>query len=179
VFSKITLETQCLERLSTQESRGIPVATILEMVQYGVGGGLLSLVLSFVLMMVFYHTSPRDVLDQIENKDNGAIGAAFFVVSLLGGLAVSFWIYQPVAGGLGFDVAALWLLVALVIGGLLYNVLSLPLLAYMCRDNTPRENPWVFQRRELFVDKNVGLALFTGGILVSVMAPCLASALSA
>jgi hypothetical protein len=137
--------------------------------------------------MAWLGLSPRRLTQEIEDVQNPAVGAVFFIVSLTVSLFIGMFVtagFTPVrsasvevAPGYAVDAAALeattqdylvgagWIIGAFVLAMVLTWINFY--IAYRVMSPTPGENVVQYIRRELIVEQNVSLAFFLGGLAIS------------
>jgi hypothetical protein len=118
-----------------------------------------------VMIMWAFGLPPRKLIQEIEDVQNPAVGAMFFVISLSAALFMgkfSEGVPSPEAPALE---TALW-----VAGGLIMaTVLMLVSVwsAHIIMGKNPGENLFTYLRREIMDEQNASLALFIGGLSVA------------
>ncbi|MEM6527684.1 MAG: hypothetical protein AAF653_05280, partial [Chloroflexota bacterium] len=117
-----------------------------------------------ISLMWFLGLPPKKLVREIEVRQNAAVGASFFIISL----AVSFFISQFVTNGqsetVSFLAGAGWITGALALGTLLMWLSFIIAHNVMGRENN--ETVLDYIRRELIEEQNASLACFLGGLAI-------------
>lgn len=109
---------------------------------------------------------PKKLAHEIEDVQNPAVGASFFIISLAAGLFVGiltsdgFDAQQP-----DFLSGALWIGLGLMLGLLLMMVSFW--VAHRALDRVEGESVYRYIQRELIEEQNVSLAFFLGGLSIT------------
>jgi hypothetical protein len=123
-----------------------------------------------VLFMWWLGLSPKKLVHEIEEIQNPAIGAAFFIISLTVGLFIGimasdgFSVNKPEYRDPGFLGGAGWIILALVLGTVLVWI-SFEI-AYRVMGVENNESLYRYIQRELIEEQNVSLAFFLGGLAI-------------
>jgi uncharacterized membrane protein YjfL (UPF0719 family) len=110
--------------------------------------------------------SPKQMVHEIEDVQNPAVGAMFFVISLAVALYIGVYFssgYSPIEASFGRS--ALWFVAGLVIAHV-YVVLTLEI-AHRLMGRVNNETTYQYLRRELIDEQNISLALFLGGLTIT------------
>lgn len=109
---------------------------------------------------------PKKLAHEIEDVQNPAVGASFFIISLAAGMFIGIMTSD------GFDAeqpnvleGTLWIGFALILG-LLLMMLSF-WVAHRALGRIEGENVYRYIQRELIEEQNVSLAFFLGGLSVT------------
>ena len=106
--------------------------------------------------------SPNKLAHEIEDVQNVAVGASFFVISLITSIFIAVLAAEPEEAD---SVLASW---GWIFGGLALSLLYSGVSFWVAhRMLTPLEgeNPYSWIRRELVDEQNASLALFLGGLM--------------
>jgi ABC-type multidrug transport system fused ATPase/permease subunit len=117
-----------------------------------------------ILLMWWLGLPPKKLIHEIEEVQNSAVGACFFIVSL----AVSIFISQFVTNGYtdeGSIIAgAAWIAGAFVLGTVIMGINFF--IAHRVMD--PQDETVIqYIRRELIEEQNASLAFFLGGLAIA------------
>lgn len=117
-----------------------------------------------ILLMWWMGLPPKRLAHEIEDRQNPAVGAVFFIVSL----TVSFFISQFVTNGYtqteGIWIGAGWIVGALLLG-LVFMWISF-WVAHELLDPVDGETVMDYIKREIIDEQNASLAFFLGGLAV-------------
>ena len=118
-----------------------------------------------ILIMWGLGLPPKKLVHEIEDVQNPAVGASFFVISLVVSLYISVYFsngYSPIES---FGESALWFISGLAVGGA-YMVLIF-IIAHRLMDREDDESVYRYIQREIIEEQNASLALFLGGLSLS------------
>lgn len=133
-----------------------------------IGWAIFATVLSQLIglgVMTLLGLPPRRLTSTIEDKQNTAVGAVYFIISLITA------IYVSTVTGDGYDAAGTtaetwaWILGGAVLGTVL-TLISFWIAHYMM-DPLEGENLYGYIRRELIDEENAALAFFLGGLAIA------------
>jgi hypothetical protein len=118
-----------------------------------------------ILLMWWLGLPPRKLIHEIEDVQNPAVGACFFILSL----TASLWVGALASDGFtiteSFLTGAGW-----IIGGLLvaagFTALNF-MIAHRLMGRLNNENVYRYLRREIIEEQNASLAFFMGGLAIS------------
>lgn len=117
-----------------------------------------------VLAMWWLGLPPKKLAHEIEDVQNPAVGASFFIISLVTALVVAVLTADPSEAGSDLESTA-W-----IVGGLalatLYTAISF-YIAHWLLDPQDGENVYSYMRREIILEQNASLAFLLGGLLVA------------
>jgi len=137
---------------------------VLEVVLWSIAITLISQGIGLAVMMLL-GLSPRHLAHVIEDEQNPAVGAVFFIISLITAIYISTVAgdgYNP-AESAAEDLA--WMLGgALLAAGM--TLISFRV-AYQAMSPIQGESMYRYIRRELMEEQNVSLAFFLGGLAVA------------
>lgn len=108
---------------------------------------------------------PKKLAFEIEDIQNTAVGASFFVISLAAALFIGLMATDGFTEDPSFLESTLW-----VVGGLLVAMIYTALLfviAHRAMRPSNNENAYQWIRRELIDEQNSSLAFFLGGLSVT------------
>jgi len=138
--------------------------TVLEAILWALGITLLAQGISIGIMWLL-GLPPKKLTAAIEDEQNPAVGALFFIVALIVAL------YLGLVGGDGYQSTGsntedfLW-----IIGGVLLAVVFTAIsfaIAYRVMTPIKGENFYQYLRREIIVEQNVSLAFFLGALAIA------------
>lgn len=130
---------------------------------------IISQVVSIVIM-AWLGLPPKKLIHEIEEVQNPAIGASFFIISLAVGLFVGaftsdgFSVNDPTYVDPGFLGSTGWIVLALLLGVLL-TWLSFEI-AHRAMGVENEESTYRYIQRELIEEQNASLAFFLGGLSI-------------
>lgn len=142
----------------------IDVSLIVAAVMWAIFGTLVSQGVSVALMW-WLGLGPKRLVHEIEETQNAAVGASFFIVSL----AVAFFVGMLTSNGFSREAAtilsgAVWVVMALVVGIVLMWI-SFEI-AHTVMQRINGESTYRYIQRELIEEQNTSLAFFLGGLAV-------------
>lgn len=109
--------------------------------------------------------SPKRLVHEIEDVQNPAVGAMFFIISLAVAIYISVFFSTGYSAQTTFGQSALWFVTGLVIAHI-YLIITL-MIAHRVMDRQDNETVYQYLRRELAEEQNVSLALFLGGLTIT------------
>lgn len=107
---------------------------------------------------------PKKLVHEIEETQNTAVGAIFFIISLTSALFIGVLASEPTPAGSDLE-GLLW-----VVGGLLLAVFYTALMFVVAHRLMGRENNesvYGYMRREIIIEQNAALSFFFGGLAVA------------
>lgn len=118
-----------------------------------------------IILLWMLGLKPERLAHEIEDKQNAAVGAAFFIISLIASIFVS------VLASDGFSTAdtsaeTLGWIVGGAAGATLFT-LVLFWIAHRLLQPLEGENMYMYLQRELIAEQNASLAFFLGGLAVA------------
>lgn len=134
-----------------------------------IGWSILSIVVSQTIsvgLMWWLGLSPKKLAHEIEDVQNVAVGAVFFIVSLSVSLFVGVYFSNGFTEFTSFADSALWFVSGLVMGLVLMTVIFF--IAHRLLDRLEGETVYRYIRRELIEEQNAALAWFLGGLSIPV-----------
>jgi drug/metabolite transporter (DMT)-like permease len=108
---------------------------------------------------------PKKLTHEIEDVQNPAVGAVFFIISLTASIFVGFMTTSGFTPDPPFLESAAWIIGGLILG-FVYTVI-LYIAAHRIMGRLPNENVYGYIRREIVLEQNASLAFFLGGLTVS------------
>lgn len=123
-----------------------------------------------IFIMRWLGLPPQKLIHEIEEIQNPAVGACFFIISLAVGLFISlftsngFSSNDPTYVDPGFLGSAAWITFALILGALL-TWISFEI-AHRAMGVENDETTYRYIQRELIEEQNVSLAFFLGGLSI-------------
>jgi hypothetical protein len=118
-----------------------------------------------ILLMWRLGLSPHKLAEEIEEVQNTAVGAWFFIISLAASLFIGLMASSGFTEDPSFIESTVW-----IIGGLLLAVAFTAVLFYLGHRFLAQkrgESVIAFIRREIIQEQNAALAFFMGGLLVA------------
>ncbi len=109
--------------------------------------------------------TPKRLVHEIEDVQNPAVGAMFFVISLAVALYIGIFFSSGYSEETTFGRSALWFATGLLVAHI-YLILTL-IIAHRLMDRQDNENVYQYLRRELIEEQNISLALFLGGLTIT------------
>lgn len=106
----------------------------------------------------------KKLVHEIEDVQNTAVGACFFIISLTVSLFVSVYFSDGFSETQSFGDSAAWF-----VGGLVACWVYIAIILVLIRRSlgrVPNESTYRYLRRELIEEQNAALAFFLGGITV-------------
>lgn len=123
-----------------------------------------------VMLMWWLGLPPKKLVREIEDIQNPAVGATFFIVSLAAGLFISifasdgFSVNSPDYQDPGFAANAGWIAIAFIVGTVL-TWISFEI-AHRVMGVENEESTFRYIQRELIEEQNASLAFFLGGLAI-------------
>jgi hypothetical protein len=123
-----------------------------------------------VILMAWLGLPPKKLVREIEEIQNPAIGATFFIISLTTGLFISifasdgFSINSTEYQDPGFVAGAGWIFMAFILGTVLVWI-SFEI-AHRVMGVENEESTYRYIQRELIEEQNASLAFFLGGLAI-------------
>lgn len=123
-----------------------------------------------IAILAWLGLPPKKLVHEIEEVQNPAIGACFFIISLAVGLFIGiltsngFSANSPNYQDPGFVGGAAWIILALVLGTVLMWI-SFEI-AYHIMGVENNESLYRYMQRELIEEQNASLAFFLGGLAI-------------
>lgn len=108
--------------------------------------------------------SPKRLVHEIEDVQNPAVGAMFFVISLAVALYIGVFFGTGYSPETTFERSALWFAAGLLVAHI-YVIITL-VIAHRLMDRVDNESVYQYLRRELIAEQNASLALFLGGLTI-------------
>ena len=108
---------------------------------------------------------PKKLVHEIEDVQNTAVGASFFVVSVAASIYIGVFFSAGYTSEQDFIGSAIWFL-----GGLLASfiyVYIIFVIAHNLMDRVENETVYHYLRREIVEEQNAAMALFLGGLSIS------------
>jgi hypothetical protein len=137
--------------------------TILSAVLWSIGGTVLSQMISIAVLW-WLGLPPKKLVYQIEELQNPAVGACFFIISITVGLFVGIMSSNGFTQSYGFVDGAIWIFSALLMGSALMWISFM--IAYRIMGVENGESIYRYFQRELIEEQNLSLAFFLGGLAV-------------
>lgn len=117
-----------------------------------------------IALMWWLGLKPKQLAHEIENVQNTAVGASFFIISLISALFIGVMSASPAPAE---TILGSWLW---IIGGVLlatiYTLISFAI-AYRVMERIEGESLYSYIKREIIDEQNAALAFFLGGLAVA------------
>jgi F0F1-type ATP synthase assembly protein I len=140
------------------------ITQIVAAVGWTIAATIISQLVSISLMR-WLGLPPKKLIHEIENVQNPAVGASFFIISLAVGLFIGIFTsdgFSPTTPD--FLTGAGWIILALVLGFVL-TWISFEI-AHRMMGVENNETTYKYIRRELIDEQNSSLAFFLGGLAI-------------
>jgi hypothetical protein len=118
-----------------------------------------------ILVMWSLGLPPGKLVKEIEDVQNPAVGAIFFVISLTATIFVGFMTSDGFTPDPSALESAAWIIGGVLLG-ILYTILSF-IIAHRVMGRVNNESVYGYIRREVILEQNAALAFFLGGLIVS------------
>lgn len=118
-----------------------------------------------ILIMWWLGLPPGKLTHEIEDVQNPAVGACFFIISLTASLFVGFMTSSGFTPDPSFWEGAAWIIGGVVVASL-YTALIF-VIAHRLMGRQPNENVYDYIRREIVKEQNAAVAFFLGGLAVT------------
>ncbi len=118
-----------------------------------------------ILIMWGLGLPPSKLTHEIEDVQNPAVGAFFFIISLIASIFVGFMTTSGFTPDPSTLESAAWIIGGLVIASL-YTALIF-MIAHRMMGRQPNENVYDYIRREVIKEQNAAVAFFLGGLAVT------------
>lgn len=128
--------------------------------------------LTGIALMWWLGLPPKKLVHEIEDVQNPAVGACFFIISLTASIFIGLMASDGFSPDPGAGESLLWILFGLAVSALFTWIVFT--IAHNMMGRQPGENVYRYIKRELIAEQNVSLAFFLGGLSV---APFIAVAL--
>jgi hypothetical protein len=117
-----------------------------------------------VLVMWRLGLPPKKLAHEIEDVQNSAVGASFFIISLVTAIVIGVLAADPAPADTWLENLA-WIVGGIVLATI-YTGISF-MLTHRIMGRIEGENVYTYIRREIVLEQNAALAFFLGGLLVS------------
>jgi hypothetical protein len=118
-----------------------------------------------IVLMWWLGLPPKKLVHEIEDVQNTAVGAAFFVVAVAASIYIGVFFSAGYSEQLDFLPSAGWFTAGLLVSFVYVYVIFL--IAHRIMDRKEDENIYRYLRREIIEEQNAALAFFLGGLSVS------------
>jgi uncharacterized membrane protein YjfL (UPF0719 family) len=108
---------------------------------------------------------PRKLAVEIEDVQNTAVGASFFIVSLAAAIFISLMSTSGFTPDPSFAEGTFWIIGGLIVASLYTAILFI--IAHRLMGRKESESIYDYMRRELIQEQNAALAFFLGGLSVT------------
>lgn len=108
---------------------------------------------------------PSKLAHEIEEVQNPAVGACFFIISLTASLFVGLMTTDGFTPDPSFGEGAVWIIGGLILGFVYTFILFI--IAHRLMGRQPNENVFGYIKREIVLEQNAALAFFLGGLSVT------------
>lgn len=124
----------------------------------------LSQIISFAIVW-WLGVPPSQMEHEIEEKQNAAVGAIFFIVSLVVTIFISVLSSNGFTGAASDEAAAIWTIGGVFVGTLLMLINIFIVFRWMGKDERQAgEGIYRYFQREIIDEHNLALAFFIGGL---------------
>jgi uncharacterized membrane protein YdjX (TVP38/TMEM64 family) len=124
----------------------------------------LSQVISFAIVW-WLGVPPSQMEHEIEEKQNGAVGAIFFIVTLIVTIFISVLSSNGFTGAASDEAGIIWTIGGVVVGTILTFLNIFIVFRWMGQDEREAgESMYRYFQRELIDEHNLALAFFIGGL---------------
>lgn len=106
----------------------------------------------------------KKLVHEIEDVQNTAVGACFFIVSLTTSLFISIYFSDGFSEPQAIENNALWFISGLIVSAIYVAVLMF--IAHRAMGRLENETVYHYLRREIVEEQNAALAFFLGGLAV-------------
>ena len=121
--------------------------------------------LTSILLVWMLGVPPRKLAHEIEEVQNPAVGACFFIISLTASLFVALMTTDGFTPDPSFAEGAVWIIGGLILGFVYTFILFM--VAHRLMGRQPNENVFGYIKREIVLEQNAALAFFLGGLSVT------------
>lgn len=118
-----------------------------------------------IVVMWWLGLPPRKLVHEIEDVQNPAVGACFFIISLTASIFVGFMTTDGFTPDPSALESAAWIVGGVVLG-FLYTALIF-IIAHRVMGRQPNESVYGYIRREVVLEQNAAVAFFLGGLAVT------------
>lgn len=136
-----------------------------ELLLAALGWATLSIVVSQVVgitLMRWLGLSVKQLIHEIEDVQNVAVGASFFIISVTTSLFISVFFSAGFTGLEEFGTSALWFVIGLLLAFVYVAIIFA--IAHRLMDRVNNETVYTYLRREIIEEQNAALAFFLGGL---------------
>lgn len=136
-----------------------------ELLLAALGWATLSIVVSQavgITLMRWLGLSVKQLIHEIEDVQNVAVGASFFIISVTTSLFISVFFSAGFTGIEEFGTSALWFVIGLVLASVYVAIIFA--IAHRLMDRVKNETVYMYLRREIIEEQNAALAFFLGGL---------------
>lgn len=117
-----------------------------------------------MLLVAWIGVPPKKLAHELEETQNVAIGAIFFIISLTASIFIGVLVAEPTEADSTLATLA-WIGGGLLLS-LIYTIINF-WIAHEVLDPVDGENVYTYIRRELVDEQNAALAFFLGGLMVA------------
>ena len=136
---------------------------LLEAIVWSIGVTIVAQAVSIGLLWLL-GLHPKNLIREIEEVQNTAVGAVFFVVSLIAAFFISVLAADFSVEGPGTD-SLPWIIVGVLLATI-YTIVVYYIAHWVMKPESG-ENVYRYLRREIIAEQNAALALFYGGLTVA------------
>lgn len=140
------------------------LSTVISALLWAILAVIISQVAS-ILVMWLLGLPPRKLTHEIEDVQNTAVGALFFIISLTATIFVGFMTSDGFTPDPPALESAAWIIGGVILGFLFMMLLFM--IAHRVMGRQPNENVLTYIRREVVLEQNAALAFFLGGLGVT------------
>ncbi len=136
-----------------------------ELLLAALGWATLSIVVSQavgITLMRWLGLPLKQLIHEIEDVQNVAVGASFFIISLTTSLFISIFFSDGFTGSEEVGTSVLWFIAGLVLAWVYVAIIFM--IAHRLMGRVNNENVYMYLRREIVEEQNAALAFFLGGL---------------
>jgi ABC-type multidrug transport system fused ATPase/permease subunit len=115
-------------------------------------------------LMWWLGVPPKKLVHEIEDVQNPAVGASFFIIAITASLFISLMASSGFSTPESDLTSLLWIIFGLVVASIYVGVVFA--IAHRVMGRVAGENVYKYIRRELIAEQNVSLAFFLGALSV-------------
>ena len=137
--------------------------TILSSLLWATGATLIAQIVAVAIMWRL-GVPPKKLAHEIEDTQNVAVGATFFIISVIASIYIGLMAQEPSPADSNLENVA-WILGGVALATV-YSSISF-VIVHRIFNPIEGENTYTWIRRELVLEQNAALAFFLGGLVVA------------